>query len=50
MFVQRSWDDGRNFTPPRDITGQVKLPSWRWYATGPGHAVALTRGRTRGGW
>ena len=44
VFVQRSWDDGRNFTPPRDITSQVKLPSWRWYATGPGHAVALTRG------
>ncbi|MCX5234057.1 glycoside hydrolase [Streptomyces prunicolor] len=44
VFVQRSWDDGRSFTDPRDITGQVKLPSWRWYATGPGHAVALTRG------
>ncbi|WP_019064238.1 sialidase family protein [Streptomyces prunicolor] len=44
VFVQRSWDDGRSFTAPRDITGEVKLPSWRWYATGPGHAVALTRG------
>ncbi|MFJ8056141.1 exo-alpha-sialidase [Streptomyces sp. NPDC096142] len=44
VFVQRSWDDGRSFTPPRDITGQVKPPNWRWYATGPGHAVALTRG------
>jgi sialidase-1 len=22
----------------------VKKPHWRWYATGPGHAVALTRG------
>lgn len=44
VFVQRSWDDGRSFTAPRDITGEVKPPSWRWYATGPGHAVALTRG------
>ncbi|MFJ9627974.1 exo-alpha-sialidase [Streptomyces sp. NPDC101175] len=44
VFVQRSWDDGRTFTPPRDITAEVKLPTWRWYATGPGHAVALTRG------
>jgi len=44
VFVQRSWDDGRTFTLPRDITGEVKLPNWRWYATGPGHAVALTRG------
>ncbi|MGW0834271.1 sialidase family protein [Streptomyces prunicolor] len=44
VFVQRSWDDGRTFSALRDITGEVKLPSWRWYATGPGHAVALTRG------
>ncbi|MER6573396.1 sialidase family protein [Streptomyces sp. NPDC001093] len=44
VFVQRSWDDGRHFTPPADITAQVKRPGWRWYATGPGHAVALTRG------
>ncbi len=44
VFVQRSRDDGRHFTPPREITAQVKDPSWRWYATGPGHAIALTRG------
>ncbi|MGW1914874.1 sialidase family protein [Streptomyces sp. NPDC002076] len=44
VFVQHSWDDGRHFTPPADITAQVKRPGWRWYATGPGHAVALTRG------
>ncbi len=44
VFVQKSWDDGRHFTPPRDITEQVKPADWRWYATGPGHAVALRRG------
>ncbi|MGW1000678.1 sialidase family protein [Streptomyces sp. NPDC002520] len=44
VFVQHSTDDGRHFSPPRDITDQVKRPDWRWYATGPGHAVALTRG------
>ncbi|MFE1307731.1 exo-alpha-sialidase [Streptomyces sp. NPDC058755] len=43
-FVQRSENDGRSFTPPRDITAEVKPPNWRWYATGPGHALALTRG------
>ncbi|WP_328550473.1 sialidase family protein [Streptomyces sp. NBC_00366] len=48
VFVQRSWDDGRHFTAPRDITAEVKPPNWRWYATGPGHAVALTRGRHAG--
>ncbi|MGW0711815.1 sialidase family protein [Streptomyces sp. NPDC002643] len=44
VFVQTSKDDGRRFTAPREITAEVKLPGWRWYATGPGHAVALTRG------
>ncbi|MCQ4209383.1 sialidase family protein [Streptomyces longispororuber] len=44
VFVQSSRDDGRTFTPPRDLTDTVKRPGWRWYATGPGHAVALTRG------
>ncbi|MFF8727457.1 exo-alpha-sialidase [Streptomyces sp. NPDC015171] len=44
VFVQRSWDDGRRFSAPCDITAEVKRPGWRWYATGPGHAVALTRG------
>ncbi|ANS65138.1 neuramidase [Streptomyces lincolnensis] len=44
VFVQHSWDDGRSFTPPYDITDQVKPAHWRWYATGPGHAVALTGG------
>ncbi|MET7476164.1 sialidase family protein [Streptomyces sp. NPDC005648] len=44
VFVQRSVDDGRHFTVPRDITAEVKRPDWRWYATGPGHALALTHG------
>ncbi|MFJ8599716.1 exo-alpha-sialidase [Streptomyces shenzhenensis] len=44
VFVQRSQDDGRHFTPPQEITAEVKPAGWRWYATGPGHTVALTRG------
>ncbi|MFE6283560.1 exo-alpha-sialidase [Streptomyces sp. NPDC057877] len=44
VFVQRSTDDGRAFTAPKEITATVKPARWRWYATGPGHAVALTRG------
>lgn len=48
VFVQRSGDDGRTFSVPREITAAVKRPQWRWYATGPGHAVALTRGRHAG--
>jgi sialidase-1 len=48
VFVQTSRDDGRHFSSPRDITAQVKLPGWRWYATGPGHAIALRHGRHAG--
>ncbi|WP_105971854.1 sialidase family protein [Streptomyces geranii] len=50
VFVQTSTSvsDGRRFTPPRDITAETKLPDWRWYATGPGHAVYLTKGRHAG--
>ncbi|MFC9506955.1 exo-alpha-sialidase [Streptomyces sp. NPDC057002] len=44
VFAQHSRDDGRHFTAPREITAQAKRASWRWYATGPGHAIALTRG------
>ncbi|MFC8512236.1 exo-alpha-sialidase [Streptomyces sp. NPDC057257] len=44
VFVQESWNDGLSFSAPRDITAEVKRADWRWYATGPGHAVALTRG------
>lgn len=46
VFVQTSSaaSDGRGFTAPRDITAQVKPPNWRWYATGPGHAVYLSEG------
>ncbi|OIK25588.1 sialidase family protein [Streptomyces malaysiense] len=44
VYVQRGSDDGRTFTAPQDITADVERPGWRWYATGPGHAVALTRG------
>ncbi|MFD7445610.1 exo-alpha-sialidase [Streptomyces sp. NPDC059909] len=44
VFVQTSRDDGRSFSPLREITPSVKRSEWRWYATGPGHAVALARG------
>ena len=41
---RRAGTTGVSFSAPRDITSAVKLPDWRWYATGPGHAVALARG------
>ncbi|MFI6333543.1 exo-alpha-sialidase [Streptomyces sp. NPDC050535] len=48
VFVQRSRDDGLSFSAPTEITSAVKRPGWRWYATGPGHAIALTRGEHPG--
>jgi sialidase-1 len=48
IYLQRSTDDGRTFSPPTEITAEVKRPDWRWYATGPGHAIALTRGPYKG--
>jgi sialidase-1 len=48
VFVQTSKDDGRTFSSPREITADVKHSDWRWYATGPGHAIALTQGPHKG--
>ena len=48
VFVQRSTDDGRTFSPLEEITATTKLPDWRWYATGPGHAVAVIGGEHNG--
>ncbi|ATL27280.1 sialidase family protein [Streptomyces formicae] len=45
VWVQHSDDDGLTWSAPREITGQVKKASWRWYATTPGHAVQLSTGR-----
>ncbi|MCO5974605.1 sialidase family protein [Actinoallomurus soli] len=48
VFVQYSDDDGTTWSVPREITAAAKLPNWRWYATGPGHATRLTHGPHRG--
>jgi sialidase-1 len=48
IFVQHSDDEGATWSAPREITEDVKLPGWRWYATGPGHAVRLTSGEHAG--
>ncbi|MFJ1580955.1 exo-alpha-sialidase [Streptomyces sp. NPDC088182] len=48
VYVQRSTDGGLSWSPQRDITASVKAADWRWYAVGPGHAVALRHGPHRG--
>ncbi|GAB3328668.1 sialidase family protein [Micromonospora halotolerans] len=47
VFVQHSDDDGASWSAPREITAQAKAENWRWYATGPGHAIRLTGGTHR---
>ncbi|MFE9654934.1 exo-alpha-sialidase [Micromonospora sp. NPDC006431] len=47
LFVQHSDDDGASWSAPREITAQAKAENWRWYATGPGHAIRLTGGTHR---
>ncbi|MFI6791745.1 exo-alpha-sialidase [Nonomuraea sp. NPDC050383] len=44
VYVQTSDDDGATWSEAREITAGVKRPEWRWYATGPGHAVELRHG------
>ncbi|AQZ68111.1 alpha-sialidase [[Actinomadura] parvosata subsp. kistnae] len=48
VFAQVSEDDGATWSAPREITGSVKKPEWRWYATTPGHAVQLRQGEHAG--
>ncbi|MDX2151216.1 MAG: sialidase family protein [Bryobacteraceae bacterium] len=45
VLVSSSRDDGVTWTAPADITGDVKDPSWTWYATGPGVGIQLRNGR-----
>jgi sialidase-1 len=44
VFVTSSSDDGRTWSPAHEITADVKLTNWTWYATGPGAGIQLQRG------
>lgn len=44
VFLLKSTDDGLNWSKPKEITADVKMPSWTWYATGPGSGVQLMGG------
>ena len=48
VFICRSEDDGLSWSQPKDITADVKLPNWTWYATGPGSGIQLARGTHKG--
>ena len=53
VFVTYSDDHGETWSSDvsgraREITANVKLGNWSWYATGPVHGIQLTRGSHAG--
>jgi sialidase-1 len=48
VWLARSEDDGKRWTPPADITAAAKWPAWGWYATGPGVGIQIQHGPHRG--
>jgi len=45
VWVMRSADEGATWSAPEDISASTRRANWRWYATGPCHAVQLQSGR-----
>ncbi len=48
VYMTHSKDDGVTWAEPKQISDTTRLPHWRWYATGPGNAIQLTRGPRKG--
>ncbi|MCA9265310.1 MAG: exo-alpha-sialidase [Planctomycetales bacterium] len=48
VYVTHSADDGLTWAEPTRISDTVRRAHWRWYATGPGNAIQLTRGDHQG--
>jgi sialidase-1 len=48
ILIMESRDEGQTWSPPRDVTSQVKDSTWRHYAQGPGIGIQITRGSHRG--
>jgi sialidase-1 len=45
VYLTESVDNGINWSADDEITDQVKLKSWRWYAFGPGGAIVLKQNK-----
>ena len=48
VYVTFSDDHGESWSEKREITKDVKLETWGWYATGPVHSIQLQQGQHRG--
>jgi hypothetical protein len=48
VFVMNSTDEGVTWSKPVEITADVKLTNWTWYATGPGSGIQIEQGAHKG--
>jgi sialidase-1 len=48
VFILVSSDEGLTWSQPKEITSDVKLSTWTWYATGPCHGIQIARGKNKG--
>ncbi len=48
IFVLSSGDEGETWSSPEEITKDVKLDNWTWYATGPGSGIQIQKGKFKG--
>ncbi|MEI6646904.1 MAG: sialidase family protein [bacterium] len=48
IFVMNSVDDGITWSKAVEITADVKLTNWTWYATGPGSGIQIEQGPHKG--
>jgi len=48
VFVTHSTDEGKTWAKPIQISDTTRKDHWRWYATGPGNAIQLSRGPHKG--
>ena len=48
VFLIHSNDNGSTWSNPKEITSDVKLDNWTWYATGPVNGIQLNKGKNKG--
>jgi len=44
VYLTRSNNEGISWSDPEEITNDVKLSNWTWYATGPGSGIQIMKG------
>lgn len=48
VFTLTSDNEGETWSAAREITADVKLPNWTWYATGPCNGIQMESGKHKG--